>query len=465
MLPQFIARVGSANPFDKITSDDEVAPRFVDLDADGDLDLVVGEATQGLTFYENRQQGTTYDDEPPKFIEFAGTASPLGFVEVDIRGSGESFSAPMLVDLDGDGDLDVVVGHNMGYDTDGNDELSADERRVLVSTDMLFFYENIGSAEVPEFVQRTGSENPFAFVDAWGYSSATLGDLDADGDLDLVLGDGQGELHYYENVKPMATPFVARQAWANPLTFQFGDVSSVTAAFGDLDNDGDMDVIFAVDWDMFYLKNIGTSSIPSFQLEAGFFTDLKGKGAGDTGTAFVPGASALVDLDGDGDLDLVVGSCTCVDDSTTTGLYDAECSWYPSADCGDYDDDDFTASEQCCACGGGTRPTLSYYQNNGTADVSQFVAITGTLNPFDGLDMGENCKPAFADVENDGDHDLVLGDISGALKYFENIGTADAPDFIARVGGANPFASVSVNARSAPALIDYDKDGTLSSVR
>ena len=146
MLPQFIARVGSANPFDKITSDEEVAPRFVDLDADGDLDLVVGEATQGLTFYENRQQGTTYDDEPPKFIEFAGTASPLGFVEVDIRGSGESFSAPTLVDLDGDGDLDVVVGHNLGYDTDGNDELSADERRVLVSTDTLFFYENVGSA-------------------------------------------------------------------------------------------------------------------------------------------------------------------------------------------------------------------------------------------------------------------------------------------------------------------------------
>merc|ERR1712091_24516 len=112
----------------------------------------------------------------------------------------------------------------------------------------------------------------------------------------------------------------------------------------------------------------------------------------------------------------------------------------------------------CAVTVAGTRPTLSYYENNGTAKVSQFVARTGTLNPFDGLDMGENCKPAFADVENDGDHDLVLGDISGALKYFENIGTAAAPDFIARVGGANPFASVSVNARSAPALIDYDKD-------
>ena len=460
-----MARVGSSNPFDKIKSDENVAPRFVDLDGDNDLDLVVGEATKGLTFYENRQQGTTF--ATPNFVEFAGTASPLGFVEVDIRGTGESFSAPTLVDLDGDGDLDVVVGHSMVYDTDGDGDISPDERRALVSTDTLFFYENIGSAEAPEFVQRTGSENPFAFVDNWGWSSATFGDLDQDGDLDLILGDWLGELYYYENVKPTATPFVARLAWANPLKLRFDDVSSVTSTFGDLDNDGDMDVIFAVDWDMFYLENIGTSSVPSFQLKAGFFTDLKGKGAGDTGTSFVPGASALVDLDGDGDLDLIVGSCTCANDDSTTDSVGATCSalydYFPS-DCGDYDDDDFTASEQCCACGGGTRPTLSYYENNGTANVSQFVARTGTLNPFYGLDMGENCKPAFADVENDGDHDLVLGDISGALKYFENIGTAAAPDFIARVGGANPFASVSVNARSAPALIDYDKDGTLSSV-
>ena len=472
MLPQFIARVGSANPFDKVKSDENVAPRLVDLDADGLLDLVVGEATKGLTFYENRQQGTTF--AAPLFYEFAGAASPLGFVEVDIRGSGESFSAPTLVDLDGDGDLDVVVGHSMGYDTDENDELSADERRVLVSTDTLFFYENIGSAEVPEFVQRTGSENPFAYVDAWGYSSATLGDLDADGDLDLVLGDEQGELHYYEHVKSTATPFVARLAWANPLKLQFDDISSITSAFGDLDNDGDMDVIFAVDWDMFYLENIGTSFLPSFQVKAGFFTDLKGKGAGDTGPALQPGASALVDLDGDGDLDLIVGSCVCVDDSTTTGLYDAECSWFnpsddddPSDDdstgCGDWDDADFTASEQCCACGGGTSVGLAYYENNGTANASQFVARTGTLNPFDGLDMGGGayCKPVFVDVDNDSDHDLVLGDTSGALKYFENNGTAAAPHFIARVGGANPFASVDVHARSAPALIDYDNDGDL----
>ena len=184
------------------------------------------------------------------------------------------------------------------------------------------------------------------------------------------------------------------------------------------------------------------------------------------------GAPALVDLDDDGDFDLVFGENSCVDVSTTaTGLSDADCSWYnPSGDddftgCGYYDDDDFTASELCCACGGGTGCAVSYFVNNGTARSPQFVAMTGSSNPFyglEGLEVGMYSTPSFADVDNDGDFDLVLGGSNGALQYFENNGTAAAPEFIA--GGANPFGSVDVHGRSAPALVDYDKDGTLSSV-
>ena len=177
------------------------------------------------------------------------------------------------------------------------------------------------------------------------------------------------------------------------------------------------------------------------------------------------GAPALVDLDNDGDLDLIFGENSCVDISTTaTGLYDSDCSWYfGSSSCGYYDDSDFKASELCCACGGGGG-AISYFVNNGTARSPQFVAMTGSSNPFDGLEgleVGMYSTPLFADVDNDGDVDLVLGDTSGTLKYFENNGNSTAPVFIARVGGANPFASVDVHGRSAPALVDYDKDGDL----
>ena len=157
------------------------------------------------------------------------------------------------------------------------------------------------------------------------------------------------------------------------------------------------------------------------------------------------------------------GELSCVDIyDGATGLYGAVCSWYNPSDpyCGDYDDSDFTASELCCACGGGGGP-ISYFVNNGTASSPQFVAMTGSSNPFDGLEVGTYATPLFADVDKDGDVDLVLGDSSGLLKYFENTGTAAAPEFIARVGGANPFASVDVHGRSAPALVDNDNDGDL----
>ena len=53
--PQFVARAGDANPFEGVAVEKGYcAPRFVDIDADGDLDLVTGEAKGGLTVYENK---------------------------------------------------------------------------------------------------------------------------------------------------------------------------------------------------------------------------------------------------------------------------------------------------------------------------------------------------------------------------------------------------------------------------
>ena len=52
------------------------------------------------------------------------------------------------------------------------------------------------------------------------------------------------------------------------------------------------------------------------------------------------------------------------------------------------------------------------------------------------------------------------------LNYMENTGTSTAPVFVARTGSANPFDGVdvgmdSVGMDSAPALGDFDGDGTL----
>jgi hypothetical protein len=60
-----------------------------------------------------------------------------------------------------------------------------------------------------------------------------------------------------------------------------------------------------------------------------------------------------------------------------------------------------------------------------------------------------------------GDLDLVVGDQDGLLHYIENTGTSTAPVFVQRTGSANPFDGIDVGWDSKPALGDLDGDGTL----
>jgi hypothetical protein len=115
---------------------------------------------------------------------------------------------------------------------------------------------------------------------------------------------------------------------------------------------------------------------------------------------------------------------------------------------------------------------LNYMENTGTSTAPVFMQRTGSANPFDGIDLF-GTFPAFGDLDNDGDLDLVVGELSGNLSYIENIGTTTVPAFVARTGSANPFDGIDVGSNSKtthnviyeglsrPALGDLDGDGTL----
>jgi len=214
---------------------------------------------------------------------------------------------------------------------------------------------------------------------------------------------------------PLASPasagaptYLAVPAESNPLATVDVGMDSV-AAFGDLDGDGDLDLVAgARDGTLSYFQNTGSATSPTFTAVSGPGTPLDGVSVTEYS------APALVDLDGDGDLDLVVGE-------HTTGFH--------------------------------------YFENTGTPQAPAFVERTGTANPFDGLDAGDVPIPAFADLDGDGDFDLVAGSADGTFRYFENTGTAQAPVFAARTGTANPLDGLGVTSFSSAALADLEGDG------
>jgi len=84
------------------------------------------------------------------------------------------------------------------------------------------------------------------------------------------------------------------------------------------------------------------------------------------------------------------------------------------------------------------------------------------INPFGISNIQNIALPAFADLDNDGDMDMILGDYndSGAiLSYFENIGNESNPNFAAPI--TNPFNLSGNEYYLIPVLADLDNDGDM----
>ena len=101
---------------------------------------------------------------------------------------------------------------------------------------------------------------------------------------------------------------------------------------------------------------------------------------------------------------------------------------------------------------------IFYFKNTGSATNPNFVKQTGTDNPFNGVDVGENAAPTFVDVDNDGDMDAFVGNEGGNISYFENTGSTTNPTFVEQAGADNPFNGVKVEGHAAPTFVDIDSD-------
>ncbi len=188
-----------------------------DLDGDSDLDMVTRASDEwgALLYYENEGSGAF---APPDTIMY---------------GSVDGEALLQLADLDADLDLDVVFA---------------------LPGDLLGWLANNGDGTFAEAVGVSGA----------GAGPNRAADLDGDGDMDLLSGDN-GAIHWYEN--DGAGNFGPLQMVGN---YDVGG-SPEAIMTGDLDNDGDEDVVIAsnyndeVNWYRNMNLQTGVAFVPSVE--------------------------------------------------------------------------------------------------------------------------------------------------------------------------------------------------------
>ncbi|MBL8335680.1 MAG: VCBS repeat-containing protein, partial [Rhodoferax sp.] len=249
---------------------------------------------------------------------------------------------------------------------------------------------------------RAPITNPYSLDPFYSDVQLDFVDIDGDGDLDAFQGVFDGTVRFFRNIGSAASASFA----APTDSFGFGDVGGYARpAFGDLDGDGDLDAIVGKDSaGLSVFINTGSAANPAFTPAANF----SGMPTDETGLDPV-----LVDIDGDGALDLFVGS---------------------------------------------TQGQTRFFRNSGTSQAAAFVEVTDS---FSLGDVGLAASPAFADIDGDGDLDAFIGNSVGVTTFFRNTGAPFSPAFTQEMDN---FGITTFAGRVQVALADIDADGDIDAL-
>ncbi len=457
--------------------------RFGDMDSDGDPDLFTRGAPGQARYFENT--GTA---QAPAFTL---RAEPVLLASGEILQI-EDTSVPDLSDVDGDGDLDLIVGKaDLGtisfYQMDGFAGGVPSYSLITTEWQGIQIYEgspqckdSFGAGRAPEAgpLYRGATGRPTLH----GANALALADLTNGGGPELFWGDFFSEnLFYFLNTGTAQVPDFDLVSEGFPGTSTPGGQNA--AAFGDTDGDGDLDLVVGVlgglcvtsrtpTQNVVSFRNTGTPEAPDFELET---TRLLR--SIDHGRRSVP---AFADIDGDGDLDMVVGDGNTdanLSLYTNTGASGAPSFALTDADwlALDYDFGgyaptfgDLDGDGDLDLLVGGFNGRLARLENTGTATAPVYELRDPRY--FD-IDAGQYAKPDLADIDGDGDLDLLVGESNGRVFLYRNAGTPEAAQFATASNGTPGPADLAfrddlgltddVGQESAPSAADLDGDGDL----
>ncbi len=229
----------------------------IDVNNDGKKDLIaspnainVSDNFEGVWYYKNI--GT---NKAPVF-----SRQQRDLLQDNMIETGEG-AYPVFFDHDADGLMDIVIGNYGYYASTGG------------YPSQVSLYKNIGTATDPQFDLVTRDYAGLKTTNIKNINPC-FGDLDGDGDQDMMLGDYDGNLYYFVNTAGTGNTaaFSLSQAFYKDSANAVIDVGQYAAPqIIDVDLDGKLDLLIGGNsGKVRYYKNIGTTSSPIFALRSNF---------------------------------------------------------------------------------------------------------------------------------------------------------------------------------------------------